>query len=60
MDLGFLQSHTTPERLLGLLAFSAELIPTPEPISARELAGEFSWEKLRKDDICLNMDWILQ
>ncbi len=60
MDLGFLQSHTTPERLLGLLAFSAELIPTPEPISVRELAGEFSWEKLRKDDIYLNMDWILQ
>ena len=60
MDLGFLQSHTTPEKLLGLLAFSAELIPTPEPISARELAGEFSWEKLRKDDIYLNMDCILQ
>ena len=60
MDLGFLQSHTTPEKLLGLLAFSAELIPTPEPISARELAGEFSWGKLRKDDIYLNMDWILQ
>ena len=60
MDLGFLQSHTTPEKILGLLAFSAELIPTPEPISARELAGEFSWEKLRKDDIYLNMDCILQ
>ncbi len=60
MDLGFLQSHTTPEKLLGLLAFSAELIEAPHPISARELAGEFSWEKLRKEDIHLNVEGILK
>ena len=60
MDLGFLQSHTTPEKLLGLLAFSAELIPSPEPISARELAGEFTWAKLRKEDIHLDVADILK
>ena len=60
MDLGFLQSCTTPEKLLGLLAFSAELTDRPEPISARELAGEFSWEKLRKTDIYLDVSEILK
>ena len=60
MDLGFLQSCTTPEKLLGLLAFSAELTDSPEPISARELAGEFSWEKLRKTDIYLDVSEILK
>ena len=60
MDLGFLQSHTTPEKLLGLLAFSAELIPVQEPISARELAKEFSWAKLRKEDIYLDASGILK
>ncbi len=60
MDLGFLQSHTTPEKLLGLLAFSCGLTDRQTALSARELAGEFSWEKLRKEDICLDVTGILR
>ena len=55
MDLGYLQAHTTSQKLLGLLAFASGLIDHPEAISARELAGEFAWEKLKKEDIYLDL-----
>ena len=54
LDLGLLRSRCTPEKLLGVLAHAAELIDICTPISAAELAGEFSWGKLRKDSIFLN------
>ena len=54
MDLGYLRSHITAEKLIGVLAHAAGLIEAPQPISARELAGEFSWEKLRREDVYLN------
>ena len=60
MDLGFLQAHIQPEQLLGLLAYACGLTDRTEPISARELAKEFSWEKLRKEDIYLDISTILQ
>jgi len=59
MDLGFLQKNTTPEKLLGLLAFTAGLIDRQEAVSAAELAKEFLWEKLRKEDISLDITNIL-
>lgn len=59
MDLGYLQDHVKPEQLLGLLAYSANIIDKLVPISARELAREFSWEKLRKEDIYLDISPIL-
>ena len=59
MDLGFLQTHTSPEALLGLLAYAAGLTDRQVPISARELAGEFTWEKLRKADIYLDVSSLL-
>ena len=34
---------------------AAELIDRPLPISAAELAREFSWDKLRKEDIYLTL-----
>ena len=60
MDIGFLQANTTPEALLGLLAYTSGLIPQQAPISARELAGEFTWENLRKEDIYLDVSSILR
>ncbi|MBE7002189.1 MAG: tRNA glutamyl-Q(34) synthetase GluQRS [Ruminococcaceae bacterium] len=59
MDLGYLQDRITAEALLGLLAYSANLIDTLTPISAQELASEFSWQKLRKEDIYLDLSPIL-
>ena len=55
LDLGQLRQRITPERLIGALAFAAGLTEKPEAVSARELAGEFAWEKLKKDSIYLDL-----
>ena len=54
LDLGYLRMHTTPEKLIGVLAASAGLLDTPTPISAKELASVFSFEKIRGDAIYLD------
>ena len=59
LDLGYLRQHKTPEQLLGALAFCAGLIPSNQPISAKELAGEFSWDKLQKQAIYLDFSLFL-
>ena len=56
LDLGELRKHITAEKLLGILAASAGLIDRQESLSARELAAEFSWKKLKGDAIYLNSD----
>ena len=53
LDLGVLRQKLSPEALLGILAHSAGLIEKPAPISARELATVFDWDKLSAEDICL-------
>lgn len=60
MDLGYLREHCTPEALLGTLAHAAGLIDRPEPISARELAGVFTWEKLQPEAIYLDISDLLK
>ena len=59
MDLGFLQEHTTPEALLGLLGQACGILDRQIPISAKELAAEFSWNKLNKQDIYLDISPLL-
>ena len=54
LDLGELRKRMTPERLIGLLAYAGGLLEKPEAVSARELAGEFSWDRLKTGDIYLN------
>ena len=56
MDLGALRKNYKPEEVIGILAHSSGLMDTYEPISARELAGEFSWDKLKKDNIHLKIN----
>ena len=53
LDLGALRVSRKPEQLIGALAFSAGLLDRPGSISARELAKEFSWNKLRRDNLVL-------
>ena len=59
LDLGQLRQRLRPEQLTGALAYAAGLLDKPEPISARELAQGFAWEKLRRDSICLNAEALL-
>ena len=54
LDLGVLRQHISPETLIGVLAFSAGLIPENQPISAKELASVFDWGNLQKDAIYLD------
>ena len=54
LDLGQLQKWVSAETVIGTLAYSAGLIPKKEAISARELAGEFDWKKLKGDAIYLD------
>ena len=59
LDLGELRRRVRPETLIGTLAFSCGLIDRNQPISARELAEEFSWEKMRREDIHLDAAQLL-
>jgi len=59
LDLGCLQQHTTPEKILGTLAHACGLIGKPEAVSARELTGEFDWDKLRSDPIHLDASQLI-
>jgi glutamyl-tRNA synthetase len=54
LDLGVLRQNIRPEQLIGTLAFSSGLIDRKCSLSARELAAEFSWEKLKGDSIFLD------
>ena len=51
LDLGALRQRYTPPQLLGKLAFWAGILPREEPVTAQELIGEFSWQKVRRADI---------
>ena len=55
LDLGELRKRMTAEELIGHLAFAAKLIEKDQPISARELASQFNWDKLQGDSICLQL-----
>ena len=59
MDLTYLRKYLTAEQLLGALGFAAGLTDTNAPVSARELAQIFSWDKLKKDSFCLDLSGIL-
>ena len=56
LDLGELRKHMAPEALIGNLAYAAGLIEKFEPVSARELAKEFRWNKLKGDSIYLDAE----
>jgi len=60
LDLGQLRQHLKPEQLIGSLATSCGLLSRYTPISAAELCGEFSWEKLKKEDIFLNAEQLIR
>lgn len=57
MDLSRLRERFRPEALIGRLAFLSGLAPFQEPISAAELAQEFSWENLCRNDIPIPPDF---
>ena len=59
LDLGQLRLRMRPEALLGALSHAAKLTDTAQPISARELASLFSWDRLSRDAIYLQGEDLL-
>ena len=54
LDLGQLQKWVSAQEVIGTLAYSAGLIDQNTAISAKELAAEFDWKKLKGDAIFLD------
>ena len=54
LDLGQLQKWVSAQEVIGTLAYSAGLIEQNTAISAKELAAEFDWKKLKGDAIFLD------
>ena len=59
LDLGVLRLRVKPETLIGTLAYSSGLIDRNQPISAAELAQEFSWDRLKPQSIFLDGEKLL-
>ena len=46
-----MRQHSTAEQIIGRLAHTIGLTPTPEPITAEQLIPIFSWTKIPQQDI---------
>ena len=55
LDMGALREQYTPQELTGLLAFYAGLLDCPEKVTAQELVSQFSWAKVPKNDITVDL-----
>ena len=53
LDLGELRKTQTPGQVVGRLAWRCGLIDRPEAVSPRELAADFSWSRVRREDIVM-------
>lgn len=51
-----LRRHYTAEQLCGWLAWCAGLLESPHPCRPVDLLAEFSWEKVRRDDVVVGWD----
>lgn len=56
LDLTALSQAMTPEQILGMLAYSAGVIPENRPASLEELTRVFDWKNVKKGDIRLAYD----
>lgn len=58
VDLSAIQGQVPqPEPLLGTLAYLAGLLPQPQAVSAAQLVPLFSWQKVRREDITMPLDF---
>ena len=57
LNMEALRQKYTPEQLTGMLAKLAGLRPTDAPVTAIELAADFSWDKVPRADIPIPEDF---
>ena len=55
LDLGQLRKAWPPEKVIGLLAWRCGLIDRWEAVSPRELAADFDWRRVRREDIVMTL-----
>jgi len=48
-----LRAHYSPAALCGVLAHACGLRASAEPVTARELMGEFDWKRVRGEDLVM-------
>lgn len=53
LDMAALRTSNTPEEIIGMLAHAAGLQQSNEPVTAQELVGEFSWDKIPTNNIIM-------
>ncbi|MBQ7848925.1 MAG: tRNA glutamyl-Q(34) synthetase GluQRS [Clostridia bacterium] len=53
LDLSALSQRFTPEDILGMLAFSAGLLPEVQPVTLEQLIPLFNWANVKCDDLRL-------
>ena len=53
LDLGELRNVWPPEKVIGLLAWRCGLIDRWEAVSPRELAADFDWNRVRRENIVM-------
>lgn len=54
LSLKSLSKRFSPRELVGLLAHWAGLLPTPRPLTPKDLVGEFSWSRVPRADIVVD------
>ena len=55
LDFSALREKYTAEEVIGLLSWLCGLIPKWEKNSVKELVSEFTWEKIKKEDIVVDV-----
>ncbi len=60
LDLGKLFEISTPERIIGELAWRLGIIDRSEPVTPTEILGEFSREKLVRGDVTIDEREVLE
>jgi len=56
LDLTALSKAMSPEQILGMLAYSAGVIPENRAASLGELVKKFDWKNVKREDIRLAYD----
>ncbi len=53
LDMGVMREHTTPQQMVGKVAYAAGLLEREEPCELAELVDGFSWERVVRHDIVM-------
>lgn len=55
LDMGILRERFSPEQLIGIMAHAAGQIPSPDPISLKQLLPIYSWDRVPLDDVLITL-----